>query len=68
MNGLATVREFADVTDASLALGHRTYSGTVSTTERSAGPVASYSDVTAASLALGHRTYSGTVSSTERMP
>ncbi|HYS38731.1 MAG TPA: hypothetical protein VEO01_24180 [Pseudonocardiaceae bacterium] len=59
---------YADVTEAALSLGHRSYSGTVASTGRQASPVESFASVSAAALSLGHRSYSGTVASTERMP
>jgi hypothetical protein len=63
-----TVVAYAGVTEAALALGHRTYSSTVASTDRQASPVESFASVSAAALSLGHRTYSGTVAATERMP
>jgi len=57
---------FAGVSEAALALGHRTYSGTVASTTRHANPAPEFTSV-AAAHSLGHRTYSGTVAATERL-
>jgi hypothetical protein len=68
MTATSPVQAFTGVTEAALALGHRTYAGTVASTNGSDSAVSSFASVSAAALALGHRTYAGTVASTERRP
>lgn len=63
----SSVAAFTNVAQAALALGHRTYSGTVASTESTPVAVQGFVSVSEAALALGHRTYSGTITATERV-
>ena len=64
---MGPVEQFTNVTEAALAVGHRTYSGTVSSTDRiGATQLASHASVAEAAPGVGHRTHSGTVAATNR--
>ncbi len=65
-HGSPSIEQFTNVAEAAMALGHRTYTGTVAATERLGGQVTSYTPVAEAALDAGHPAHSDTTAATGR--